>query len=65
MFGRTRREIGPQTPTVHSDVFARSRSDLLRSRDLAILGCPRMEKVLRAPAAHGVSSFILLCSLPI
>ena len=53
MFGRTRREIRPQTPTAHSDVFARSRADLLGSRDL---GCPRMEKVLRAPAAHGVSS---------
>ena len=65
MIGRTRREIGAQTPTAHSDVFARSRSDLLGSRDL---GCPRMEKVLRAPAAHGVSGIIyysipgLLCS---
>ena len=54
MIGRTRREIGAQTPTAHSDVFARSRSDLLGSRDL---GCPRMEEVLRAPAAHGVSSY--------
>ena len=57
MIDRTRREIGAQTPTAHSDVFARSRSDLLGSRDL---GCPRMEEVLRAPAAHGVSS-ILCC----
>ena len=53
MIGRTRREIGAQTPTAHSDVFARSWSDLLGSREL---GCPRMEEVLRAPAAHGVSS---------
>ena len=63
MIGRTRREIGAQTPTAHSDVFARSRSDLLGSRDL---GCPRMEEVLRAPAAHGVSSYlpkILQCFL--
>ena len=43
MIGRTRREIGAQTPTAHSNVFARSRSDLLGSRDL---GCPRMEKVV-------------------
>ena len=56
VIGRTRREIGAQTPTTHSDVFARSRSDLLGSRDL---GCPRMEEVLRAPAAHGVSSLYI------
>ena len=55
MIGRTRHEIGAQTPTAHSDVFARSRSDLLGSRDL---GCPRMEEVLRAPAEHGVSSLL-------
>ena len=57
MIGRTRREIGAQTPTAHSDVFARSQSNLLGSRDL---GCPRMEEVLRAPAAHGVSSLLTL-----
>ena len=57
MIGRTRLEIGAQTPTAHSDVFARSRSDLLGSR---YLGCPRMEEVLRAPAAHGVSSINIL-----
>ena len=53
MIRRTRRVIGAQTPAAHSDIFARSRSDLLGSRDL---GCPGMEEVLRAPAAHGVSS---------
>ena len=56
MFGPTRREIEAQTPTAHSDVFARSRSDLLGSRDL---GCPRMEEVLRASAAHDVSSLMV------
>ena len=53
MFGSTRREIGAETPNAHSDVFARSRAGLLGSSDL---GCPWMEEVLRAPAAHGVSS---------
>ena len=56
MFGRTRREIGPQTPSPHSDVSSCSQSGLLGSSDL---GCPRMEEVLRAPAAHGVSSIVM------
>ena len=28
----------------------------LRQSGISDLGCPRMEEVLRAPAAHGVSS---------
>ena len=29
----------------------------LRQSGISDAGCPRMEEVLRAPAAHGVSSF--------
>ena len=29
----------------------------IRQFGISDLGCPRMEEVLRAPAAHGVSSF--------
>ena len=54
MFGRTRREIGPQTPNANSDVFTRS----LPFSGREIWGV-RMEEVLRAPAAHGVSTIYM------
>ena len=31
----------------------------IRQFGISDLGCPRMEEVLRAPAAHGVSSILL------
>ena len=49
MFGRTRRENEDQTPTFWVTYG-------LRDPGISDLRCPRMEEVLRAPAAHGVSS---------
>ena len=35
----------------------------LRQFGISDLGCPRMEEVLRAPAEHGVSSYLLITTL--
>ena len=48
MIGRTRRENGGQ--------ISNSCRMGIRQFGISDLGCPRMEEVLRAPAAHGVSS---------